>query len=116
MKGYDELLEQFKDKGYEDGGFAYQPPMPGAEYDLFVGAAIRLACEAFNFPWEGGEDYPLGYRYDGFYTNHVGDIHVFFRIDKDCPIMVSFEGISYYEDFKGQQWTADCTTIRKWEV
>jgi hypothetical protein len=108
---YERLLEL----GQTDGQFHHELPYGGSEFMSYIGHAVGKACKAYDYPWERGADWPLGFRFDGYYQDGMTFV-VFFRIDKDCPFMVVLDGIDYFEDLGGFHWVAQRTVIVTEEV
>lgn len=118
---YEVELEEARKRGFVDGGFSSQMPKDGSEFSGYINTAIELACKAFDYPKVEGFDWgEPGFRFDGYHTDTF-TFTVYFRIDKDCPFMVRFDGIDHYDpvedDEVGQytgKWMAQSTSIHQW--
>lgn len=121
MKGLDYETERTRLSADVNGNWSSLPPSRWSEFDNYISKAIELVCKAHDYPLEG-DGAPLGYRFDGYH--HDGfTFTVFFRIDKDCPFMVRFDGVEHYAEggtghpLEGKYpWVADSTMIVSWEV
>lgn len=117
---YDEELEAAKASSWaveasRMGEFYSEYPKGSSEFEGYLDKAVELVCKAFDFPKVEGFDWgEPGFRFDGYQTDTF-TFTVYFRLDKDLPFMVRFDGITHDERYT-DGWLADSTSIHSWEV
>jgi hypothetical protein len=118
----DEERERLIELSQTGGGFSSEMPHRNSEFGSYIDRALELACKAYDYPWEADHSFPLGFRFDGYHQDGF-TFTVFFRIDKDCPFMVRFDGIDHYDaqgqpvgQFLNTDWVATTTMILREEV